>query len=171
MVRLMLEEFEDALVDAIEKKAMHDAGNTDACPKEWFVKEKVSVVTGRLVYPYIEQMAQRMMEVFPDKEVQVLPIRNDFFGELITVSGLLTGKDILAQCGEVELGNRLLLPENVVRSGETVLLDDLTVEDLQKSLQVPIDIVKSSGYGFLDCILSGKRLQTLDESVPGKVFR
>jgi len=45
------------------------------------------------------------------------------------------------------------LPENVLRSGETVLLDDLTVEDLQKSLQVPIDIVKSSGYGFLDSVI------------------
>ena len=47
----------------------------------------------------------------------------------------------------------MLLPENVLRSGETVLLDDITVEDLQNSLQVSIDIVKSSGYGFLDCIL------------------
>ena len=93
------------------------------------------------------------MEQFPQKELQVIPIRNDFFGEMITVTGLLTGTDILAQCGEMELGERLLLPENVLRSGETVLLDDLTVEDLQKTLQVQIDIVKSSGYGFLDCIL------------------
>ena len=155
MVRLMLEEFEDALSETAQKKELYDAGNTGACPQEWLSKEKVSIITGCLVYPYIKQMAQRVMEVFPEKELQVLPIRNDFFGEMITVTGLLTGKDILAQCKEVQLGDRLLLPENVLRSGETVLLDDLTVEDLQKSLQVSIDIVKSSGYGFLDCVLSG----------------
>ena len=93
------------------------------------------------------------MAVFPEKELQIIPIRNDFFGEMITVTGLLTGTDIIAQCKEHKLGDRLLLPENVLKSGETVLLDDLTVEDLQKTLQVQIDIVKSSGYGFLESVL------------------
>ena len=153
MVRLMLEEFEEALSDAVQKKAAYEAGDHKACPAEWFAKEKISIITGRLVYPYISRMAEKVMEVFPEKELQVLPIRNDFFGEMITVTGLLTGTDIIAQCKETELGDRLLLPENVLRSGETVLLDDLTVEDLQNSLQVPVDIVKSSGYGFLDCII------------------
>ena len=153
MVRLMLEEFEEALKEAEDKKQACLAGKRDACPTGWFAKEKISMITGRLVYPYIYQMAQRLMEVFPEKELQVLPIRNDFFGEMITVTGLLTGTDIIAQCKEVALGDRLLLPQNVLRSGETVLLDDLTVEDLQKSLQVPIDIVKSSGYGFLDSVI------------------
>lgn len=143
MVRLMLEEFEEAYHDACEKK------------KSGFVynKEKVSVITGRLAYPYILQMAKRLMEVFPEKEIQVLPIRNDFFGEMITVSGLLTGQDIIAQCKDIDLGERLLLPENLLRSGEIVLLDDISTIDIQNSLQVPVDIVKSSGYGFLESIL------------------
>ncbi len=141
MVRLMLEEFADAIASANKPSNIE--------------KEKITVVTGRLVYPYIQQMAEQTMEVFPEKEIQVVPIRNDFFGEMITVTGLLTGTDILAQCQGLELGNRLLLPENVLRSGETVLLDDITVEDLQNSLQVEIDIVKSSGYGFLEAILNG----------------
>lgn len=143
MVRLMLEEFADALNEAKEKKQ-----------KGLQVKEEMlSVVTGRLVYPYIRQMAEEIMEVFPQKTIQVLPIRNDFFGEMITVTGLLTGTDIIAQCKDKELGSRLLLPENLLRSGETVLLDDITTDDIQKSLQVTVDIVKSSGYGFLDTIL------------------
>ena len=72
---------------------------------------------------------------------------------MITVSGLLTGQDIIAQCKEAELGDRLLLPENLLRNGEIVLLDDITTIDIQNSLQVEVDIVKSSGYGFLESIL------------------
>ncbi len=154
MVRLMLDEFSESLEEAVLKRQAYESGQKKGCSAEWFRKEKVSIITGRLVYPYIKQMAERVMEEFPEKELQVIPIRNDFFGEMITVTGLLTGTDILAQCKELELGERLLLPENVLRSGETVLLDDLTVEDLQNSLQVQIDIVKSSGYGFLECVLS-----------------
>ena len=153
MVRLMLDEFSEALSKAVLQKQEYLSGKKNACPQSWFEQEKVSIITGKLVYPYIKKMAEELMKEFPQKELQVIPIRNDFFGEMITVTGLLTGTDILAQCGELELGDRLLLPENVLRSGETVLLDDLTVEDLQKTLQVQIDIVKSSGYGFLDCIL------------------
>lgn len=151
MVRLMIDEFEDALEQEKEKR-LADTENDEA---EAFKQEKLTIITGRLVYPYIQRMADCVMEAFPEKEIQVLPIRNDFFGEMITVTGLLTGGDILAQCKDVDLGDRVLLPENVLRSGETILLDDLTVEDLQNSLQVPIDIVKSSGYGFLDCIMRG----------------
>ena len=143
MVRLMLEEFADAMAEAKEKKQ-----------KGLQVKEEtLSIVTGRLVYPYIRQMAEEIMKEFPQKTIQVLPIRNDFFGEMITVTGLLTGTDIIAQCKDKELGSRFLLPENLLRSGETVLLDDSTTDDIQKSLQVTVDIVKSSGYGFLDTIL------------------
>ncbi len=142
MVRLMLAEFEEVLAEACKKK---DNIVT--------VKEKVSVITGRLAYPYILQMSNQLMEAFPEKEIQVLAIRNDFFGEMITVTGLLTGQDIIKQCKEVDLGDRLLLPENLLRSGEIVLLDDITTIDIQNSLQVPVDIVKSSGYGFLESIL------------------
>lgn len=143
MVRLMLTEFDEALNAAVKNKS------------EGFVptKEKLSVITGRLVYPYILQMAEQLMEAFPEKEIQVLSIRNDFFGEMITVTGLLTGQDIIKQCSDKDLGARLLLPENLLRSGEIVLLDDITTIDIQNSLQVMVDIVKSSGYGFVESVL------------------
>lgn len=143
MLRLMLNEFDDALNEACDKKVKGFVP----------VKEKVSIITGKLAYPYILQMAKRLMEEFPEKEIQVLPIRNDFFGEMITVSGLLTGQDIIKQCKDMDLGERLMLPENLLRSGEIVLLDDITTIDIQNSLQVEVDIVKSSGYGFLESIL------------------
>ena len=143
MLRLMLTEFEEAMQEACDKKS-HGFLPT---------KEKLSLITGKLSYPYILQMSNRLMEVFPEKEIQVLPIRNDFFGEMITVSGLLTGQDIIQQCRDKDLGARLLLPENLLRSGEIVLLDDITTIDIQNSLQVDVDIVKSSGYGFVETIL------------------
>ncbi len=117
------------------------------------VREELSIATGRLAYPYIRRMAQEMTEDFPGLEIHVYAIRNDFFGEMITVSGLLTGQDILAQLQDKPLGRRLLLPQNVLRSGETVFLDDLTLEELKNTLQVEINIVKSSGYDFIDAVL------------------
>ena len=85
--------------------------------------------------------------------INVFGIINDFFGERITVSGLLTGQDIEKQLKGKELGERILLPENVLRSGERVFLDDMTVEELEKALQVRVDIVKSSGRDFVNAIL------------------
>ena len=93
------------------------------------------------------------MELFPEVTILVYEIINEFFGERITVSGLLTGQDIKKQLTGKNLGERLWLPQNVLRSGERVFLDDLTLEELETALQVPIDIVKSSGYEFLKLIL------------------
>ena len=139
MLRLLMNEFEETM----QEKLPYMGG-----------KRTVSLVTGRLAYRFIKEMADRMMEVYPELTIQVFPIRNDFFGELITVSGLLTGQDILAQLQDKALGDNLLLPQNVLRSGETVFLDDMTVAELEKTLQVPIDIVKSSGRDFIEAILN-----------------
>lgn len=144
MLRLLLEEFKEAM-------------NKRKC-KEGFPNQKpadkISMATGLLAYPYIERMAKQVEEAYPNVQIQVYPITNYFFGERITVSGLLTGQDIRDQLLGKDLGNRLLLPQNVLRSGESVFLDDLTVDDLERALQVPVNIVKSSGYDFVDAILN-----------------
>lgn len=113
----------------------------------------LSIATGMLAYETIHSLTQEIMEAFPMIKITVYPIRNDFFGEMITVSGLITGQDLIAQLKDKPLGERLLLPQNMFRSGEEVLLDDLTRTDIQKALQVPVDIVKSSGMDFVGCIL------------------
>lgn len=143
MIRLMLEEFEDALARLEEPEALENR----------ILKGTYSSVTGQIAYPYIRRMADRLMELFPEVKIQVFPIRNDFFGERITVTGLLTGQDIIAQLKGRDLGEILYLPENILRSGERVLLDDITVEDLAGALQVKTDIVKSSGYDFVDAFI------------------
>lgn len=83
----------------------------------------------------------------------VYQIRNDFFGEMITVSGLLTGTDLKAQLTGQELGDMLLLSSNVLRMGEEVFLDDVTLTELENALQVPIHIVKSDGQCLYDGML------------------
>ena len=115
--------------------------------------QEISIATGRLVYSFIKEMAQKITNRYPQVKINIYPIRNDFFGEQITVSGLLTGQDIEAQLKGRQLGERLLLPQNVLRSGEEVFLDDMTVTELEKALQVSVDIVKSSGRDFIDAVV------------------
>lgn len=114
---------------------------------------KISLVTAPSACGHIQRIVGRILEKMEGGEIQVCCIRNDFFGERITVTGLLTGQDILAQLKEKSLGRLLLLPENLLRAGEQVLLDDITVEDLKKALQTPIDIVQSSGRDFVQKIV------------------
>lgn len=144
MVRLLWEEFMDSLRQLKENGAVERWSGR---------KREISTVTGRIVYPYIYRMAKLMEETFPGLRVHVNAIRNDFFGERITVTGLLTGQDIIAQLKDTRLGEELLLPQNVLRSGERVLLDDYTVDDISDALQVPVNIVKSSGYDFTESLL------------------
>ncbi len=142
MVRLMLNEFEDAI-----QKKQRELPPRKPCGE-------MSMATGKLVYPYIQRMADRMTEAWPGLKLHVYPITNHFFGENITVSGLITGQDLLAQLTGRPLGSRLLLPENILRSGETVFLDDLTLSEVEGTLQVPVNIVKSSGYDFVETVLA-----------------
>ena len=144
MLRLLLEEFEAAMSALLENGAQARWGGR---------RREISAVTGQISYPYIRRMADRMEEAFAGLTVHIWPIRNDFFGESITVTGLLTGQDIIAQLKGKRLGELLLLPQNLLRSQETVLLDDCTVEEIGNALQVPVDVVKSSGYDFTQSIL------------------
>ena len=117
-------------------------------------RDELSIATGKLAYPYLCKMAEKITEKFPGVRIHVYCIRNDFFGERITVSGLITGQDLMAQLKERELGRRLLIPCNMLKTDEDVFLDDFTVEQVSGALQVPIDIVKSSGQDLIDSILN-----------------
>lgn len=142
MIRLLKTEFMDAL-----EEAKKNPQNT--C----YPSQKVTLATGKLAAPLLMELAEAFMEAYPQYEVVVAPIRNDFFGERITVSGLITAQDLVAQLKDKDLGGRLLLPTNMLRMGEDVFLDDWTLDEVEKALQVHIDIVKSSGQDLLDAIL------------------
>ena len=136
MLRLQEEEFTQALALAKESAALG-------------AEREVSVATGVLAYPYICKMADRLMEAFPLLTIHVYEIKNYFFGEMITVSGLLTGGDIRKQLQGKSLGEALFLPENVLRTEERIFLDDMTQQELGNALQVTVNIVKSSGHDFV----------------------
>ena len=136
MLRLLREE----VMDALDEKT--DDG-----------KKEISIATGRLPYPYLAKLVREIEKVYPGRNVHVYPIRNDFFGESITVAGLITGQDLIAQLKDKTLGDRLLLPAVMFKSGEEVFLDDITKTQAEDALQIPINIVKSSGYDLVDAIL------------------
>ena len=106
---------------------------------------EVSFATGSLAYPFIRRYADRIETLYPKVKIHGYCIRNHFFGEKITVSGLLTGQDIIAQLQGRPLGEYLLLPCNLLRSGENVFLDDVTVEQVEEQLKIPVKIVEEDG--------------------------
>lgn len=137
MLRLLLNEFEEKF-------------NTLAGDDR---SKEISMATGALVYPYLEKMIKRLQIKYPNINIHLYKIINNFFGEKITVAGLITGQDLIEQLKGQPLGETLLLPCSMLRDGEEVLLDDVTITDLKEALQVDIDIVKSSGQDFVDAII------------------
>ena len=116
-------------------------------------QREISLATGRLMYPYIGKILEEIRKKFPNITTHLYAIRNVFFGERITVSGLITGQDLTGQLKGQPLGERLLLPCNMLKIGEPVFLDDFTLEEVENSLQVKTDIVKSSGQDLLDAVI------------------
>lgn len=113
----------------------------------------VSVATGTASYPLICSLAKKTEALCPGLTIKVHKIVNNFFGESITVSGLLTGKDISEQLSGVELGDELLIPENALRSGEDVFLCGMTVDELSEKLSVPVRASGSDGYEFIESLI------------------
>lgn len=141
MIRSLLQEVEVSL---------------EALPGKRKSARRVSIATGVAAASTMEKISQAIY----DKRkvaVSVYPIRNDFFGHSITVSGLLTGQDIVAQLKGKDLGEVLLISQNCLRAGETVLLDDTTVEDMEKALGVSIVAVPDDGQALVNAILGEEK--------------
>lgn len=116
-------------------------------------RKELSMVTGVLAAPFMEEMLTGLRSKFPNIQVKLYTIKNEYFGENITVAGLLTAGDIIAQLKGQPLGEYLMLPDVLLRNGETVLLDDLNVDDIENTLQTSIRIVQSDGKSFIDTII------------------
>lgn len=139
MLRLLHEEVLDALEDI--KKPL------------FMKKRKVTIATGKLAAPFMRQLSDIITEKFNKVTVEVIPITNDFFGEEITVSGLITGQDLIAQLKGKDLGDNLLLSCTMLRAQEEVFLDDVTLSELEETLQVKTRIVQSDGHDFVHAII------------------
>ena len=114
---------------------------------------KAVSATGALAAPFIKKYMEMIHEKFPNVEVDVISIRNEFFGETITVSGLITGQDLIRQLSGRDLGEKLLLPCNMLKNEEDVFLDDISVEELSRKLNVEIVIVDEGGSDLVSAVL------------------
>jgi len=114
-----------------------------------------SLATGVSAAPFLREIIDRVRDRCGTMSGTVYPVRNEFFGETITVSGLVTGQDLIAQLSGKNLGERLLLPDNMLRAGERVFLDDVSVEQVERSLGVPVAVVDAGdGFDLVDAILN-----------------
>ena len=117
---------------------------------------RCTIATGQLAYPMMQDFAERVQQAFPQVQVQVKKIRNDFWGPTITVAGLITGQDLLAQLEGLDLGSELLIPANMLRHEQDRFLDDLTLEQVQETLGVPALPVENDAFELLARML-GRR--------------
>lgn len=141
MLRSCQDEFDMALEDVVDLLENKD------------VKRSVSIVTGVAAYPMIERQIDRLKRVCPNLSVNIYKIINNFFGESITVSGLLTGKDMYDQLKDKPLGEELLIPQNCLRHGEEVFLCGMTVKELSEKLCIPVRASGNDGYELCEAVL------------------
>lgn len=112
-----------------------------------------TIATGCSAAPFMERLVAAAKEKFPALEGEVVGIVNDFFGHSIDVSGLVTGQDLIAQLKRREsIGDRILIPASMLRHGETVFLDDITLADVERELGRPVYVSETDGYGLIDTI-------------------
>ena len=121
-------------------------------------KREISMATGVAAYPYISDIAKKLMAVFPNLEIHVYEIVNDYFGHEITVSGLLTGKDIVNQLNGKSLGETLIIPSNALREGEDVFLCGMTLCELEKNLGVKVTVTGEGADSLISTAL-GKNIR------------
>ncbi len=136
MLRSTTNEFLDALAD------VEDGG-----------ADSFTIATGVAAAPFIERLVSAARERFPALRGEVAAVVNDFFGHSITVSGLVTGQDIIRQLKERDwLGTRIIIPANMLRHGEGVFLDDVTLEQVSRALGRPVEVSETDGYSLADVI-------------------
>ncbi len=123
------------------------------CEEQTVVTKTVSVATGYAAYEFMCELSEKAEKAIKGLKVNVYKIRNDFFGESITVAGLLTGNDVVNQLKGKELGDKLLLPRVMLRAEGDLTLDGMTAEQISKELEAEIQFTESDGGAFLDALL------------------
>lgn len=111
------------------------------------------VATGKLAAPFITRYIEEIKKKFPNVQVPVTTIENRFFGEKITVSGLITGQDLKEQLSGLDLGEKLLIPCSMLKGDEEIFLDDMTLEELSDALETEIVIVDTGGKDLVEAVI------------------
>jgi putative radical SAM enzyme (TIGR03279 family) len=150
MMRLLRTEFEEAFHQVTHGVKYH--------VQKHKLKRTITVATGLLAFSTLQEFASSMMKAYSGLTIQVNAIRNDFFGETITVTGLITGQDLITQLKKeqengTDLGDTLLISATMLRSGERVFLDDVTLAQVEEALGLRVVVVESSGQDFVEAVL------------------
>lgn len=127
----------------------HDAAEALANIEVPSTPRKVTCVTGVAAFPLLKATVDKAASIWHNLECEVVKIENNFFGEKITVAGLITGQDIIAQLKGKPLGDYLLIPSNMLRFERDLFLDDVSVEELERQLGVTVKITEPDGYSFI----------------------
>ncbi len=136
---------------ALLKSEAEDAiGDID--PKN--TNRHLSIATGVAAYPLINNIADMCEQKINGLKCDVFAIKNDFFGERITVSGLVTATDIYNQLKNKDLGDTLLIPSSMLRAEGDMFLDSITVEELSQKLKIKIKPIDNDGYSLVDAIIN-----------------
>lgn len=117
------------------------------------IKRRVSIASGTLPEPVLRQLLTELKEKFPGVDPLLYPIRNHFFGESITVSGLITGGDLINQLQGEDLGEAVYIPLTMLRAGEDVFLDDIHVREVEKALGTPVIALDCDGISMVKSLL------------------
>ena len=137
MIRSLEDEFENAFEDANYNNSIR----------------KLSIATGKLAGPLLEKIAKKINDKWNNLTCEIYSINNYFFGENITVAGLITGQDLISQLKDKNLGEVLLIPSAMIKKDSDLFLDDITISQAEQELSTKIKIVENDGYMLLDNIL------------------
>ncbi len=118
---------------------------------------RVTLATGKAAEPLLKWAVDRVKKKWHNLEGEVVGIKNDFFGEKITVAGLVTGRDIINQLKGKELGEELLIPSNMLRFERDLFLDDTSVTDLANALGVKVRITEPDGFSFVENLIGAEK--------------
>ena len=122
--------------------------------KEREINKTVSIATGKAAYDFLRRLADKLEMKFKGLKVNVYAIENKFFGPQITVSGLITGSDIIDQLKDKEIGKYLLINYSTIKSDSPTFLDDTTIDDVEKALKTKIKVVDGTGEDFINKIIN-----------------
>ena len=114
--------------------------------------QRCSIATGVAAAPWMRMLAGLAAEQYPELRIEVYPIQNEYFGRSITVAGLVTGGDLIRQLRGKDLGDRLLISQNMLRREERDFLDDVTLQEAKAALRVPVLPVETDGFALWDAI-------------------
>lgn len=132
--------------------------------------QSFSVAAGVAAAPLLEKLVKAVEEKYDNVKGTVYAIENNFFGKSVTVSGLITGGDLMAQLKGRPLGDRLLITQNMIRRAERDFLDDVTLAEASENLGVPVLPVEQDGFELLDAMLglsAGQNAEDCCAEAPG----